>query len=266
MYLFVRVCVCVCVYVPACADLNIQGSWSPSKDSSPLPSKRTRGAGGEEAGAGRRFFDTGLENKVADLEKQLMDAKKEHAAAVEQEGEEIRRSLSQVNDKKLLRLRGNEQLHAEAKEQANVKAIQEQRDRYNKALQDENEHREQDDIFKLNKLRRHKKRWETSLHEHAKRIESPKVKSIVDSFKEQKKRYEEYVVHARCKNDQSQDRNLVALRKHQDRNKEYSHDEQTKKEQHEKEVFCLSVCLSFSISPCLSVSLHTSLFTGHSHN
>jgi hypothetical protein len=231
----------LCVYVPACAGLNIQGSWSPSKNTSPLGSKRARGAGGEEAGAGRRVFNQGLENKVADLEKQLMDAKKEHAAAFEQEGEEIRRSLSQVNDKKLLRRRGGEQLLAEAKEQANVKAIQGQRDRYNKALQDENEHREQDQIYKLNKLRRHKQRWETSLQEHAKQIECPKVKCIVESFKEQKKRYEDYVVHARCKNEEAEDRNLGALRKHQDRNKEYSHDEQIKKEQHEKEVLCLSL-------------------------
>lgn len=85
-----------------------------------------------------------------------MDAKKQHAAALEQEGEEIRRSLSQENDRKLLRRRGAEQLRAEAKEQANFKAIQGQRDRYNKALQDQNEHREQDEILKLNKLRRHK--------------------------------------------------------------------------------------------------------------
>ena len=118
----------MCVYVPACADVNIQGSWSPSKDTSPLGSNRARGAGGEEAGARRSFFNIGLENKVADLEKQLMDAKKQHAAALEQEGEEIRRSLSQENDRKLLRRRGAEQLRAEAKEQANFKAIQGQRD------------------------------------------------------------------------------------------------------------------------------------------
>ena len=251
------VCVCVSVCICAClCRLNIQGSWSPSKDTSPLGSKRARGAGGEEAGAGRRFFNKGLENKVADLEKQLMDAKKEHAAAVEQEGDEIRRSLSQVNDTKLRR-RGGEQLLAEAKEQANVKAIRGQRDRYNKALQDENEQREQDQIYKLNKLRRHKQRWETSLQEHAKQIESPKVKCIVDSFKEQKKRYEDYVVHARCKNEEAEDRNLVALRKHQDRNKEYSHDEQTKKEHQEKEVFCLSLSdfLHFSLSVCLFAPL-----------
>lgn len=222
--------VCICV--------NTQGSWSPSKETSPLGSKRARGTGGEEAGAGRKFFDNSerreLENKVVDLEKKLMDAKKEHAAAVKQEGDEIRRSLSHENTKK------------EAVEGANLKSIRKQRERYSKALQDENIHREQDEIFKLDKLRRHKQRWESSLQQGANQIETHRTKSIVDSFKEQKKRYEGYVLHTRRKNEEEEDRNRAALRKNQDRNKGYSEDEENKKQQHMKEVvrlvFVVCVC------------------------
>ena len=197
-------------------------------------------------GAGRKFFDNSeskvLENKVVDLEKKLMDAKKEHAAAVKQEGEEIRRSQSQVNTKK------------DAVEVANLKSIREQRDRYCKALQDENDHRDQDEIFKLNKLRRHKQRWESSLQQAQQQIENPRTKSIVDSFKEQKQRYDGYVLHARRKNEEEEDRNRAALRKNQDRNKEYSQDAEIKKEQHVKEVVC-RVYACVCVSSCLYLAL-----------
>jgi len=230
--------------VSVCVTENIQGSWSPSKETSPLGSKGPRGGGSEEVGAGRKFFDNSeskvLENKVVDLEKKLIDAKKEHAAAVKQEGEEIRRSQSQVNTKK------------DAVEVANLKSIREQRDRYCKALQDENDHRDQDEIFKLNKLRRHKQRWESSLQQAQQQIENPRTKSIVDSFKEQKQRYDGYVLHARRKNEEEEDRNRAALRKNQDRNKEYSQDAEIKKEQHLKEVVC-RVYACVCVSSCLSI-------------